>query len=299
MTLRRTSTAQLLTGGENSKKSKTKLLAVRPVPARRGGGDLAQLGAMGKAFLILELIASGKRPMPMSDIVAAAGLTKPTAHRITSALAELGFIERDALKRGYVEGPRLVSLALDALQSAAQRTLRHTILKTVSEKVGETCNFGVLAGSEVIYLDRVEAKWPLGLRFEAGSRVPAHCTAIGKLLLALTPEPSRRQIMNALPLTRYTSRSLTSAEAFAAALEKISQSGVGVDDQEFIDGVVCVSVPVRAAVRGLVGGIAVSAPEARVSLDQLMKSVPVMRQAAAQLAATYDIYLEQPAGAAE
>jgi DNA-binding IclR family transcriptional regulator len=254
---------------------------------------------MGKAFLILELIASGRRAMPMSDIVAAAGLTKPTAHRITSALAELGFIERDALKRGYVEGPRLVSLALDALQSAAQRTLRHTILKSVSEKVGETCNFGVLAGSEVIYLDRVEAKWPLGLRFEAGSRVPAHCTAIGKLLLALTPEPARRQIVNALPLTRYTSRTLTSIGALATALDRIGQAEIGVDDQEFIDGVICVSVPVRAAAKGLIGGIAVSAPEARVSLDQLMKFVPSMRHAAAQLAATYDIYPEQPARAAD
>ncbi|KAB2851160.1 MAG: IclR family transcriptional regulator [Hyphomicrobiaceae bacterium] len=295
MTLRRTSTARVLRGGENSKRSAIKPLAARPDPVQRNGqGDLAQLGAMGKAFLILELIASGRRPMPMSDIVAAAGLTKPTAHRITSALAELGFIERDALKRGYVEGPRLVSLALNALLTAAQRTLRHAILKSVSEKVGETCNFGVLTGSEVIYLDRVEAKWPLGLRFEAGSRVPAHCTAIGKLLLALTPEPARRQIMNALPLARYTSRSLTNEGDFAAAIEKIARSEVGIDDQEFIDGVVCVSVPVRTSSGSLIGGIAVSAPEARVSLEQLMKFVPTMRQAAGQLAATYDIYPEQP-----
>lgn len=299
MTLRRTSTAQLLTGGDSSKKSTNKPLTVRPEAARRDGGDLAQLGAMGKAFLILELIAKGRRPMPMADIVAAAGLTKPTAHRITSALADLGFIERDALKRGYVEGPRLVSLALDALRSAAQRTLRHTILQSVSEKVGETCNFGVLAGSEVIYLDRVEAKWPLGLRFEAGSRVPAHCTAIGKLLLALTPEAARRQILSALTLTRYTSRSLTTIPALTTALDRIGETEVGIDDQEFIDGVVCVSVPVRAAVKGLVGGIAISAPEARVSLDQLMKFVPVMRQAATHLAVTYDVHTDQqPAKAA-
>lgn len=298
MTVRRSSTAQLLTSGESSKKSETKAIPADAGVARRDGGDLAQLGAMGKAFLILELVASGRRPMPMADIVSAAGLTKPTAHRITSALADLGFIERDALKRGYVEGPRLVSLALDVLQSAAQRTLRHTILRSVSEKAGETCNFGVLAGAEVIYLDRVEAKWPLGLRFEAGSRVPAHCTAIGKLLLALTPEPARRQILGALTLTRYTSRSLTSLPALIAAIDRIGQSQVGIDDQEFIEGVVCVSVPVRAAEKGLVGGIAISAPEARVSLDQLMKFVPFMRQAAAQLAATYDINLEQPARAA-
>lgn len=249
--------------------------------------DLAQLGAMGKALSILEIIAAGRQPMPMAEIVRLSGLTKPTAHRITTALVDMGFIERDTLKRGFVEGPRLIKLSLASLQAAAPRTMRHAILRAVSEQVGETCNFGILVGSEVMYLDRVEAKWPLGLRLEAGSRVPAHCTAIGKLLLSQLPARERQNTIAAMPLARYTSRSLTDPQRLADALDRIASTRIGIDDQEFIDGVVCAAVPVIAENGQIVGGIAVSAPLARLTLDQLLKSVPRMRDAAARLGATF------------
>jgi IclR family transcriptional regulator, acetate operon repressor len=190
-------------------RSSKSAVTVRARPRAAEEGDLGQPGAMGKAFSIIEIIASGRQPLTIAEIVRASGLTKPTAHRITSMLVEMGFIERDILKRGFVEGPRLIKLSLETLGAAAPRTLRHTILRALSESIGETCNFGILVGSEVLYLDRVEAKWPLGLRLEAGSRVPAHCTAIGKLLLALQPSRERQHTLAAMPLGRYTTRTLT------------------------------------------------------------------------------------------
>jgi IclR family transcriptional regulator, acetate operon repressor len=255
--------------------------------------DLTQLGAMGKAFSILEIIAAGRQPMTMSEIVRACGLTKPTAHRITTLLADMGFIERDTLNRGFIEGPRLIRLSLDTLGSAAPRTLRHAILRSLSEAVGETCNFGILVGSEVLYLDRVEAKWPLGLRLEAGSRVPAHCTAIGKLLLSQLPARERQQTIAAMPLARYTGRSLTDPQRLAEALERIAVTRIGIDDKEFIDGVVCVAVPVTADNGQVVGCIAISAPEARVSLEQAMKFIPRMRDAAARLGSTFKVATQE------
>lgn len=249
--------------------------------------EAAQLGAMGKAFTILEAIAFAKRPMTMAELVRTCGLTKPTAHRITTMLIEMGYLEKEPQKRGLIEGPRLISLALSTLAAAAPRSRRHAILRSVSEKTGETCNFGILAGSEVIYLDRVEAKWPLALRFEAGSRVPAHCTAIGKLLLALLPAPERAAAIASMPLTPLTSRTMTDPAKLAEALERINRTRIGIDDQEFIDGVVCVSVPVITKSGQVVGGIAVSAPESRVSLQEALSFVPAMHEAAKRLSATY------------
>jgi DNA-binding IclR family transcriptional regulator len=261
-------------------------------PAHRTLGEARgemRLNAMGKAFSILEIVAMARRPLPMAEIVRATGLTKPTAHRITALLTAMGFIERDPARNGFIEGPRLIGLALDTMTAAAPRGLRHAVLRSVSEAVGETCNFGILAGAEVIYLDRVEAKWPLGLRFEAGSRVPAHCTANGKLLLAMLPEADRHAIVASMPLGRYTARTLTDQAGLHAALDIIAETRVGIDDQEFIDGVICVSVPVEAAGGRIIGGIAVSAPEARVGLKQALAFVPVMREAASRLAATFAI----------
>ena len=249
--------------------------------------EATQLGAMGKAFTILEAIAAAKQPMTMTELVRACGLTKPTAHRITTMLVEMGYLDKEPLKRGLIEGPRLISLALATLAAAAPRNRRHAILRSVSEKTGETCNFGILAGSEVIYLDRVEAKWPLALRFEAGSRVPAHSSAIGKLLLALLPPAERAVSVASMPLAPFTSRTLTDPAKLGEALDRISRTRIGTDDQEFIEGVVCVSVPVITKSGQAVGGIAVSAPEARMSLNELLSFVPVMHEAANRLSATY------------
>ncbi len=249
--------------------------------------EATQLGAMGKAFTILEAIASARQPMTMAELVRVCGLTKPTAHRITTMLVDMGYLDKEPLKRGLIEGPRLISLALTTLAAAAPRNRRHAILRSVSEKTGETCNFGILAGSEVIYLDRVEAKWPLALRFEAGSRVPAHCSAIGKLMLALLPAHERAAAIASMPLAPCTSRTITDPAKLAEALERINRTRIGIDDQEFIDGVVCVSVPVITKTGQVVGGIAVSAPEARVSLQELLSFVPAMQEAATRLSATY------------
>ncbi len=253
----------------------------------RGDGEPGAPGAMGKAFTVLEIVSRHSQPITMAEIVRATGLTKPTAHRITSTLAEMGFIERDGTRRGYVEGPRLLQLAMNTIRSAAPRSVRRTILRSVSEQVGETCNFGILSGSEVIYVDRVEAKWPLGLRFEAGSRVPAHCTAIGKLLLSQMPRGECNTLIQAMTLTRYTGRTLTDDAKLASAVRAIGETGIGTDDGEFIDGVVCIAVPVAADTGIAVGAIAVSAPEARVSLGDLMKFVPVLRSAATKLGTTF------------
>ena len=268
-------------------------------PARRSAGSRrralmpeahadGRLNAMGKAFSIIEIVATTRQPLSMPEIVRATGLTKPTAHRITTLLCEMGLLERDPMLGGFVEGPRLLSLALDALQASAPRSLRHAVLKSVSDETGETCNLGVMVGAEVVYIDRVEAKWPLGLRFEAGSRVPAHCTAIGKLLLSRLPARERAQMLTALPLARYTARTLTDPAKLAAELDRIATADISVDNSEFIDGVVCVAVPVVTTAGRVIGGIAVSAPEARISLDQALGFVDTMRTAATRLASTFE-----------
>ena len=252
-----------------------------------GNGDAGPSGIVSKAFSILELVVKSGEPASTAEIVRLTGLTKPTVHRITNMLAEMGFIERDASRRGFVEGARLITLSLDTLAASAPRNLRHAVLRSVSETVGETCNFGILTGAEIVYLDRVEAKWPLGLRFEAGSRVPAHCTALGKLLVSQLPSRERKAAIANMPLTRYTGQTLTTRKAVADAIEAVRKSRIGIDNQEFIDGVVCVSVPVITPEGRVVGGIAISAPEARVTLERLLEHVPMMRDAANRLGATF------------
>ncbi len=254
---------------------------------REGAEQLLKLGAMGKAFSILEAITTSPKPLSTTELARTTGMTKSTAHRIVCILNDIGFIERDPLQKGYIEGARLVKFALDTLTAAAPRNVRHAILRNLSEQLGETCNFGILAGIEVIYIDRVETKWPLGLRFEAGSRVPAHCTANGKLLLSLQPEDVKRPLLDTMPLNRYTAKTVTDKKLLEEELLEIRDRMIGTDDQEFISGVVCVAVPVITSNGEVVGGIAVSAPEVRASLTQILKFVPSMKRAAQKIGETF------------
>jgi len=261
------------------------------LPKFGSGGDrhqqLAELGVTGKAFSILEVISMNSEPTAMTEIIRRTGMTKPTAHRIVNLLVDMGFLDRDGFEAGFIEGSSLVGLAHRTLAASAPRSLRHSILQGISEEVGETCNYGVLNGSEVIYLDRVEGKWPLGLRFDAGSRVPAHCTAIGKLLLSRLPESDRYTLVNTMPKPAYTHNTITETLLLFDALEEIQRDGIGTDDQEFMHGVVCVSVPVIDADGRCFGGIAISAPEARMTLNEALGFVPKMKTYAERLATTY------------
>ncbi len=111
-----------------------------------------------------------------------------------------GLLQREPHRRVYGPGPRLLNFALGAVRSSMRSAPRHAVLEALSAKVGETCNFGMIAGNAVLYLDRVEASWPFGLRFEPGSRVPLHCTSVGKLLLSVQPRKRRDELIRATPL---------------------------------------------------------------------------------------------------
>jgi DNA-binding IclR family transcriptional regulator len=237
-----------------------------------------------RAFAILETVASADSPLGLVDIMAATGLPKPTVYRIAIQLVDAGLLVREAEGKRYAPGPRLASLALASLTHHAWRAPRHAILKALVTEIGETCNLTLLDGTEVVYLDRVEAAWPLRLHFQPGSRVPAHASASGKLLLSLLPARERRRILDTLPFSYYTANTITRRSDLETALRQIRRERLSTDNEEYLDGTVCVAVPVESNKRHVPAALAVHAPTTRMSLEQALKCVPALRRAAAQLA---------------
>jgi DNA-binding IclR family transcriptional regulator len=244
-------------------------------------------GAVPKALRVLEVVAERDHPMSIAEIAATLALPQPTAHRIVTALERLGFVGREPGRRRIVEGGRLVGLGLNVLRAGAGSGARHAILAALARKTGESCNLGVLAGAHVVYIDRVESHWPLGLRFEPGSEVPPHCTAIGKLLLSELPERAVDALLANGGLTRYTRTTITDVRRLKRELKRIRRRGYSTDDEEFMSGVVCIAVPVRGPRNGQVcAGLAISAAEARLTLAGVKRFLPDLRRAAARLSRT-------------
>lgn len=242
-----------------------------------------------KAVALLGHVARAGVPVALTDLSHAAGVPKTTAHRLARLLASAGLLRKDALTRRYTAGPALVDLGFQVIRGSASQSNRGLLLTRLSEKLGETVNLGVLSGNEIVYLDRVEAAWPLRMDFKPGSRVPLHCTANGKLLLALAPAATRRQLLRSLRLVAFTRKTLTSRARLRRELAEIGRRGFAEDDEEFLAGVCCLAVPVRNRRGRVVAGLAVTAPSARFDLARARGYLPDLKEAAAAIGAELEI----------
>lgn len=237
----------------------------------------------GRSLRLLATVAAAGRALTLAELAEQLGLPKPTVHRLCGQLQDSGFLARDLDERSFVVGPALSRLAFDTLNHGAARGLRHAVLAELVEQVGETCNFTTLDGAQVLYLDRVEAHWPLRLTLEVGSHVPLHATASGKLFLALMPAAARDALIGQLTLARMTAETITDAQALRAECAQIAAQGYADDRGEFITGLIAVAVPVLDAQGRPRAAIAVHAPSARMSLAGAQQQLPHLLAAAARM----------------
>ncbi|MGF1629009.1 MAG: IclR family transcriptional regulator [Kiloniellaceae bacterium] len=237
-----------------------------------------------RVLQLLELVAGMDRPASVQEITDLSGLPKATAYRICATLENDGYLRRELGGRGLVAGPRLLALAQSLIGGAGRSSARHAILAAAARRIGETCNLSVPKDGEMVYLDRVESEWPLRLQLPVGTRVPLHCTASGKLFLSSLPHAARAAVVGSLALEVRAPNTITDAETLNAVLDGIRKTQVGTDDQEFLEGMVAVAVPVTDAAGRFVAALAVHAPAMRMSLEQMMNHLPALREAAGQLA---------------
>jgi DNA-binding IclR family transcriptional regulator len=239
-----------------------------------------------RALRLIETVAGAGRGLSLSDLVLILGIPKPTVFRLTQRLEGAGYLIREPGNAGFSIGPKLLRLSLDAVRTGGAHPERQAILKALVALLGETCNVTALAGAEVLYLDRVETRWPLRVDIAPGSRAPLHCTASGKLFLAHMPADRRRRLLRNLELTAETPATITRVDHLEQECAKVLREGYGADDEEYQRGLIALAVPVTTASGAVVAAIACHAPRARLTVDQAVQRLPEMREAARKLAAT-------------
>lgn len=245
--------------------------------------ETASSSTTERGLRLLGTLAQAGRAMSLAELAADLELPKATAHRLCAQLTEWGYLARDVDERSYIVGPRLRQLSLDTINHDSVRGLRHQVLTQLVKEVGETCNFTTLDGAQVLYLDRVEAPWPWRLMLESGAHVPLHCTASGKLFLALMPPAQREALLAQLKLPRMTDSTITSARALREECLKIASAGYALDREEFITGLVAIAVPVLDQQDQVRAALAIHAPRSRLSLEQAQSRLPALRAAAKRM----------------
>lgn len=239
-----------------------------------------------RAFAVLEVIVRADCPVSLTDIAHAVGLPKPTVFRILGTLDSGGLVFREPGGKEYTAGNRLADFGLSVMMNNSVRALRRTIVARVAGQIGETCNLTFLAGEQVVYVERVETRWPLKVELGTGTRVPLHCSSSGKLFLSMMTRAQRHAVVENLVLTRYTDTTITGVAELEAELDTIRARQVSVNNEEYLAGLVGLAVPVLDAGGRIAFALAIQAPAARMTAASAIEHVPYLREAAQALAAT-------------
>ena len=245
--------------------------------------DVGKIPTNLRLLTVLEELCRAGVPITPTEVNTSLRLPKPTVHLLFHTLEAEGFIQRDIDGRSYSPGARLRRLSMDVLSSLRIRTARLAVLRSLSEKIGETCNIATPDRDAMVYLDRVETKWPLRIQMPVGSSVPFHCTASGKMYLSSFGPAHLRTFLSATDLTALTPATITDPALLSDELQGITERGYATDNEEFMEGMVAVAVPVRDMHDRLLATLSVHAPTQRISLDDLVDHVPLITESAQRL----------------
>lgn len=238
-----------------------------------------------RALNLITAIAESSRPLAAPELSDMLELPKPTVHRLCQKLEGEGYLIREPGGKKYTIGPRLFGLGLSIVRSGLSAE-RNAILTNLVDDIGETCNFTAPVRDEVYYIDRVEARWPLRLYLEPGSRVPMHCTSSGKIFLSAMPASRRKRILSLTGMPALTPNTITSPEAMEKEVCAIAKQGYSLDREEFLMGLVAIAVPIRNSRNTVVAALACHGPTGRFSLKKAVEILPRLQRAAEQLKKT-------------
>jgi DNA-binding IclR family transcriptional regulator len=247
--------------------------------------DTGKIPTSLRTLRILETIAESETALTPTEINARLGLPKQTAHRLCARLLAEGYLAYAPGGKRLRPARRLRLLAAGLLSSSQVHIARRQILEDVARQVGETVNFVVPEERGMSYLDRVETDWAFRVQLPIGTHVPFHCTASGKTYLASLPPERREKAVNSLRLERATPNTITSAGRLLAELEQIAAEGHAIDNEEFMEGMVAIAVPVVDAQGRFLAALAFHGPCMRLTLDKLIEGKPVLLAAARRLSA--------------
>lgn len=272
--------------------------AKRPEPAVRAteGDDIdseaedRQRGgvqSLARAFGIMEEVARSRDGISLAELSKRVGLHNSTTFHLVKTMVSLGYIRQIKDSKRYRIGRPLFALAASALDEIEMVSLATPVLEDLSRETGESGHFAVRMGDAVVVIARTAAPGAFQLTERVGVVRPAHCTALGKVILAALRDDQLDRFLARVELTPVTPRSITEPAALKKDIDGVRRSGIAFDDGEFNPEVRCVGVPVRDFTGQVIGAIGISGPIWRLSVQALQSRAITVQAAARRLSAEF------------
>jgi IclR family transcriptional regulator, pca regulon regulatory protein len=226
--------------------------------------------------------AFGSGPLSIAEAARLTGMSRAAARRCLHTLAKLGYAEGGA--GSYRLSPRVLSLGYAYLRSDPVPQAAQTVLELLAEGLSESCSLAVLDGDEIVYVARAATHRIVSVGLSVGSRLPAYCTAMGRVLLAFSSEADQTAYLARANMVRHTRHTIVGRKALQAELVRVRAATYALVDQELEIGLRSLAVPVRRPGGPVIAAMSVGVQAARVECETMVRHyLPALRAAAEEV----------------
>lgn len=222
-----------------------------------------RIKVLEKALAVLELFDEQGKELTLTEIAQGLGLNKTTAFRIVTVLDETNYLEKAPRSMKYRLGFKLFHLGSLVEGGAELKRRARPILDELKQACDETVHLVVLNRGEALYLDKLEGRKTVRVVSRVGMTLPAHCSGVGKVLLAHLPDDAVESIVREKGLKRFTPNTITDRSALRAELRRIRDRGYALDNEEIEIGLRCVAAPISDGSGTVIGALSISGPTFR------------------------------------
>lgn len=245
--------------------------------------------AVVRAIAILELLAESKRGCSISELSHKLSLPKSSVHLIVKTLEEQGYLQKHPQTGHYRLGLKLVSLSKKALDGLSLREEARPFMQSLVKKTGLTAHLGVLEGSEAVIVEKVEAPGLIKLATWVGRRLDAHCTGMGKALLAYLPEEEFDTLIKSRALTRHNQKTIVSSNKLKRELLQIRSQGYAFDDEEDEIGLRCIGAAILDGDKRAVAALSVAGTTAQITDERVQSLAELVKATALSISSHFDL----------
>lgn len=230
-----------------------------------GGEKGRMIQSVARAVSILEHLAAHRSGDGLTSISRGVQLSKSTTHSLISTMEQLGYVQQDQTTGRYSLGLKLFELGQAMHASMDLRTIAMPYLHALAKKYEETVHLAVLSKGEVVYIDKVDSPRSIRITSQIGGRNPAHCTGVGKILLAGLPEAEIGKAIGGRKLQKFTPNTIADLDKLRLHLEKVRADGYAQDEEEIELGLSCVAAPIKNHRGAVIAAISLSGPTGRMA----------------------------------
>jgi IclR family transcriptional regulator, pca regulon regulatory protein len=246
--------------------------------------------SLERGLAVLSSFRSGRPLIGVSELGRDIGLSRSTTHRYVATLTALGYLQQDQATKKYRLGPRVLDLGFSAINSMELREVAAPHLRTLSDETGYTVNMAILDRLDIVYVERCRSsragQREIDLNLHVGSRLPAYCTSLGKVLLAYLPPEEQAATLAENEFARRGPNTITSRSALTAELKRVRAKGLAISNEELAYGLRSIAAPILSRDGVAAAAINLAVHSSMVSMDDLEARLsPTLQRTAGEISA--------------